>query len=88
MSFPLVGNGRIKESISALVAAKRLPHAVIIEGDVGTGKRTLAKYLAKKKYLSQFLEYYSSLIQAHPIFAECRLLQDLNFLIVNLYFLE
>ena len=47
MSFPLVGNGRIKESISALVAAKRLPHAVIIEGDVGTGKRTLARYLAK-----------------------------------------
>ena len=47
MSFPLVGNRRIKESISALVAGGRLPHAVIIEGDIGTGKRTLAKYLAK-----------------------------------------
>ncbi len=47
MSFPLIGNKRIRDSISALVAAKRLPHAVIIEGDAGTGKRTLAKYLAK-----------------------------------------
>ncbi len=47
MSFPLIGNGRIKESVAALVAAKRLPHAVIIEGDAGTGKRTLASFLAK-----------------------------------------
>ena len=47
MSFPLIGNGRIKESVSALVSAGRLPHAVIIEGDIGTGKRTLARYLAK-----------------------------------------
>lgn len=47
MSFPLVGNRRIKESIEALISSERLPHAVIIEGDAGTGKRTLAKYLAK-----------------------------------------
>jgi len=47
MSFPLIGNERIKESVSALISAGRLPHAVIIEGDIGTGKRTLARYLAK-----------------------------------------
>ena len=56
-----------------------------IYGPSGVGKTELAKYLAKKKYLSQFLEYYSLLIQARPIFVECHLLQDLNFLIVNLY---
>lgn len=47
MSFPLVGNGRLKEAVSALVSSGRLPHAIIIEGDTGNGKRTLAKYLAK-----------------------------------------
>ncbi len=47
MSFPLVGNKRIKDSIDALISSGRLPHAVIIEGDTGTGKRTLARYLAK-----------------------------------------
>lgn len=47
MSFPLVGNKRIKDSIDALISSDRLPHAVIIEGECGTGKRTLAQYLAK-----------------------------------------
>lgn len=47
MSFPLAGNKRVKESVEALISAKRLPHAIIIEGDSGTGKRTLARYLAK-----------------------------------------
>ncbi len=47
MSFPLIGNKRTGESIAALVASERLPHAVIIEGEAGTGKRTLARYLAK-----------------------------------------
>lgn len=47
MSFPLAGNKRIKDSVEALVSSKRLPHAVIIEGEPGTGKRTLARYLAK-----------------------------------------
>lgn len=47
MSFPLAGNKRVKESVEALIVANRLPHAVIIEGGAGTGKRTLARYLAK-----------------------------------------
>jgi DNA polymerase-3 subunit delta' len=47
MSFPLIGNKRVKDSLSAIIASNRIPHAVIIEGDAGTGKRTLAKYLAK-----------------------------------------
>ncbi len=47
MSFPLAGNKRIKDSIDALISSHRLPHAVIIEGDLGVGKRTLAKHLAK-----------------------------------------
>ena len=46
MMFPLVSNKRIKASVDALISAERLPHAIIIEGDLGTGKRTLAKYLA------------------------------------------
>ena len=47
MIFPLVSNKRIKSSIEALISSSRLPHAIIIEGDLGTGKRTLAKFLAK-----------------------------------------
>ncbi len=47
MSFPLVGNKRIKDSLTALVSQNRLPHAIIIEGDLGAGKRTLARYIAK-----------------------------------------
>ena len=47
MIFPLVSNKRIKSSIEALISSERLPHAIIIEGDLGTGKRTLAKFLAK-----------------------------------------
>ena len=47
MSFPLVGNKRIKDSLLALISQNRLPHAIIIEGDLGTGKRTLARYIAK-----------------------------------------
>ena len=47
MSFPLEGCDRLKESILNLISTKRIPHAVIIDGDAGTGKRSLAKYLAK-----------------------------------------
>ena len=47
MSFPLVANRRVKEAVESFIATDRLPHAVIIEGDIGTGKRTLARYLAK-----------------------------------------
>lgn len=45
MSFPLVANSRIAEVVSKF--AHKMPHAIIIEGEYGTGKRTLAKYLAQ-----------------------------------------
>lgn len=47
MSFPLKGNVRVKDAVQSVISSNRLPHAVIIEGEAGTGKRTLAKYLAK-----------------------------------------
>lgn len=46
MSFPLIGNERIKDACLALIAENRLPHAILIEGDPGTGRHTLAHYLA------------------------------------------
>lgn len=47
MSFPICGNDRVKDSLLKLISARRLPHAMIIEGNSGTGKRTLAAYIAK-----------------------------------------
>ncbi len=47
MSFPLVGCDRLKDSLLALISLNRMPHAIIIEGEDGTGKHTLAKYIAK-----------------------------------------
>lgn len=47
MSFPLCANERARESFERLISLNRLPHAIIIEGDFGTGKRTLSKYIAK-----------------------------------------
>ncbi len=46
MSFPLVGNDRIKASVLASLLEKRLPHAILIEGEKGTGKKTLAGFLS------------------------------------------
>ena len=45
MIFPLVGNEKIKLTVENFVKENRIPHAIIIEGDIGTGKHTLAKYL-------------------------------------------
>ncbi|MBR6573014.1 MAG: DNA polymerase III subunit delta' [Clostridia bacterium] len=45
MSFPLVSNSRISQVVSKFET--KMPHAIIIEGEYGTGKKTLAKYLAK-----------------------------------------
>ncbi len=47
MNFPLCSNERVREAIDRLIPSHRLPHAVIIEGVSGTGKRTLGDYLAK-----------------------------------------
>ena len=45
MSFPLLSNDRIAQVVSKFES--KMPHAIIIEGEYGTGKKTLAKYLAK-----------------------------------------
>ena len=41
-----VGNEKIKEQLAYLIEADRLPHAIIIEGETGLGKRTLAREIA------------------------------------------
>ncbi len=41
-----IGNKRLKDQISALIDNGRLPHAIIIEGETGLGKRTLAREIA------------------------------------------
>ncbi len=46
MIFPLAGNDKIRLSVGGFVAEKRIPHAIIIEGDAGTGRHTLAKFLS------------------------------------------
>lgn len=46
MIFPLVGNENIKEVIINAINNKRIPHALIIEGDSGTGKSALAQYIS------------------------------------------
>ena len=44
--FPLAGNGHIKSSVMSFLHEKRMPHAILIEGDPGTGRHTLARFLA------------------------------------------
>lgn len=53
MSFPLVGNEKISLAILNALKENRLPHAILIEGDVGLGKHTLAFYLAKAAVCSE-----------------------------------
>lgn len=45
MIFPLVGNLRVRESVLATIKGNKIPHALIIEGDKGTGRHTLASYI-------------------------------------------
>ncbi len=46
MNFHFVGNAKLKEQIEYLITGQRLPHAIILEGEDGLGKRTLAKEIA------------------------------------------
>lgn len=46
MSFPLIGNEKIKETVSILIKNDRFPHAVIIEGEKGLGRHLLTDYLS------------------------------------------
>lgn len=41
-----IGNKNVKAAVMAAFAKDRLPQAIIIEGDEGTGKRTFAKLIA------------------------------------------
>lgn len=46
MIFPLAGNEKIKQSVLNSIRERRLPHAIIIEGESGLGKHTLSRFLA------------------------------------------
>lgn len=46
MIFPLAGNERIRTSVCTAIKENRIPHAILIEGNVGTGRHTLARYIA------------------------------------------
>lgn len=47
MQVPLIGNSRICNMLSAMIKNHRIPHAILIEGEEGLGKKTLAKFIAK-----------------------------------------
>ena len=42
----IVGNDMLCTTVQNFINEKRIPHAILIEGDYGTGKHTLAKYLS------------------------------------------
>lgn len=54
MSFPLVGNKKIALAITNALNEGRLPHAILIEGDKGLGRHTLAFYLAKATVCGEY----------------------------------
>lgn len=41
-----LGNEKIKEQLSFMLSSERLPHAIILEGEEGIGKKTLAREIA------------------------------------------
>ena len=45
-----IGNEKIKEQLSFLEASGHLPHAILIEGETGLGKRTLAREIAQNLF--------------------------------------
>ena len=44
--FPLISNDGVAKAVRDAFTSGRLPHAIIIEGEQGTGRHTLAKYIA------------------------------------------
>lgn len=42
-----IGNKRIRDQLECLIDSKRFPQAVVIEGEQGTGRKTLARMLAQ-----------------------------------------
>lgn len=47
MSFPLALSSKLVTSIENALKEHRLPHAILIDGDIGTGRHTLAEYLSR-----------------------------------------
>ena len=47
MQMPLIGNLRICNMLNSMIKNHRIPHAILIEGEDGLGKKTLANYIAK-----------------------------------------
>ncbi|MCM1114195.1 MAG: hypothetical protein NC397_01715 [Clostridium sp.] len=45
-NIDFAGNKRVLEQLGCLIDAKRFPHAIVIEGEQGLGKRTLAHFIA------------------------------------------
>lgn len=43
----IVGNDKLAVTVENFIKAKRIPHAILIEGEYGTGKHTLASFLTK-----------------------------------------
>ena len=46
MEQPLLGNIRTQHTAMLMIQNKKLPHALIIEGPPGSGKKTFAEFLA------------------------------------------
>ena len=42
----LAGNSRICERVGLMIGTDRIPHALLLEGNDGTGRHTLARYIA------------------------------------------
>ncbi len=47
MKFPLVGNSKVALAVENSLKAHRLPHAILIDGDIGTGRHILAEFLSR-----------------------------------------
>lgn len=47
MNFPLIGNQRTKAAVENMLSTGKMPHAILIVGDSGYGKKTLARFLAR-----------------------------------------
>lgn len=47
MQMPLIGNTRVLNMLDSMIKNNRIPHAILIEGEAGLGKKTLADYIAK-----------------------------------------
>lgn len=47
MKFPLEGNKRVKDAVENMLASGKVPHAILIEGESGLGKTTLANFLCR-----------------------------------------